>query len=122
MHRVSVLGEPSIIVSSHLTETIAEETLAAVNCSAYVIVTDSTVKQLHLNNLYDAFIKKLAQNQRLLSFAISPGEIHKTRQTKEIIEDFMLENKCTRDTCLIAFGGGVIGDLVGFTAATFMRG
>ena len=53
---------------------------------------------------------------------IPPGEGSKTRATKADIEDWMLQEKCGRDTCLLAFGGGVIGDLVGFVAATYMRG
>ena len=48
--------------------------------------------------------------------------MHKNRKTKAAIEDFMLSQACTRDSCLIALGGGVIGDMVGFVAATFMRG
>ncbi|KAL0081619.1 3-dehydroquinate synthase-domain-containing protein [Phycomyces blakesleeanus] len=46
----------------------------------------------------------------------------KSRATKANIEDFLLKNSCTRDTCLVAVGGGVVGDLVGYVAATFMRG
>ena len=34
----------------------------------------------------------------------------------------MLQHLCNRDTCMIALGGGVVGDLVGFVAATYMRG
>ena len=37
-------------------------------------------------------------------------------------QDYMLSNKCTRDSAMLALGGGVVGDLVGFTAATYMRG
>ena len=61
-------------------------------------------------------------NIKLLDYVIPPGEVHKTRKTKAEIEDFMLSQACTRDTCLIALGGGVIGDMVGYVAATFMRG
>ncbi|KAI8877219.1 hypothetical protein K501DRAFT_326645 [Backusella circina FSU 941] len=50
------------------------------------------------------------------------GEKSKSRNTKESIEDYLLDEACTRDTCLIALGGGVIGDLVGYVASTFMRG
>lgn len=41
---------------------------------------------------------------------------------KAELEDFMLEHRCTRDTVVLALGGGVVGDLVGFVSANFMRG
>merc|ERR1711879_84346 len=50
------------------------------------------------------------------------GEMHKTRETKAKIEDFMLEKRCLRDTVVLALGGGVVGDVSGFTAATYCRG
>lgn len=55
---------------------------------------------------------------RFLEYIIPPGERSKSREGKAQIEDFMLENSCTRDTVVLALGGGVIGDLVGFVAAT----
>lgn len=59
---------------------------------------------------------------RVLEFQIEPGEKSKSREVKSAIEDFMLEHRCTRDTVVIALGGGVVGDLSGFLAATYMRG
>src|SRR5690606_15778042 len=50
------------------------------------------------------------------------GEAHKTRATWGSLSDRMLELGMGRDSCVIALGGGVTGDLAGFTAATFMRG
>lgn len=52
------------------------------------------------------------------------GESHKTRATKEAIEDWLLSapRLCNRDTCVIALGGGVVGDMAGFVAATLVRG
>ena len=55
---------------------------------------------------------------RFLYHVVPPGETTKSRQGKADIEDFLLLNKCTRDTVILALGGGVIGDLVGFVAAT----
>ena len=55
---------------------------------------------------------------RILPYVIAPGEMSKSREGKAEIEDFLLLNKCTRDTVILALGGGVIGDLVGFVAAT----
>ena len=60
--------------------------------------------------------------QLVLTYQIPSGEGSKCRAVKDEIEDFMLAHRCNRDTCMIALGGGVVGDLVGFVAATFMRG
>ena len=60
--------------------------------------------------------------KRALFYAVPPGEASKDRAVKERIEDWMLSQLCNRDTCVLALGGGVVGDLAGFVAATFMRG
>lgn len=79
--------------------------------------TDENVRDLHLQPLLDALHKALrntaAPQARVIYKVIPAGESSKTRQTKEAIEDWMLAERCTRDTCMIALGGGVIGDLVG---------
>jgi hypothetical protein len=49
----------------------------------------------------------------LLVRAVAPGESAKCRETKAELEDWLLDNACNRDTCVIALGGGVVGDLVG---------
>lgn len=49
-------------------------------------------------------------------------ESHKTRETKQQLEDDLLQLQCGRDTCLLALGGGLVSDLVGFVAATYCRG
>jgi 3-dehydroquinate synthase len=59
---------------------------------------------------------------RLLVLDFKPGEKNKTRQTKEKLEDAMLEGGLTRETCVVALGGGISLDLAGLVAATFMRG
>lgn len=58
----------------------------------------------------------------LLSQTIPQGERSKSRLVKSEVEDWMLERRCGRDTCLVCVGGGVVGDLGGFIAASFMRG
>jgi pentafunctional AROM polypeptide len=47
------------------------------------------------------------------------GEESKSRAVKAEVEDWMLSEGCNRDTVMIALGGGVIGDLCGFIAATY---
>jgi 3-dehydroquinate synthase len=56
------------------------------------------------------------------TLVIPPGEASKTRDQWERLSDELLERRFGRDSALIALGGGVTGDLVGFVAATYMRG
>lgn len=85
----------------------------------FAVVTDSIVKDLYavriLNKLEDA-------GYRADLFVFEAGEKQKTRRTKELIEDAMLEKGYRRDCCIIAVGGGVVTDLAGFVAGTFGRG
>jgi len=57
-----------------------------------------------------------------LTTLIPDGEQYKSLEWFEKISAFLLQNNCGRDTCLIALGGGVIGDLTGFVAACYQRG
>ncbi|NBX85407.1 MAG: 3-dehydroquinate synthase [Gammaproteobacteria bacterium] len=79
--------------------------------------------------IMDSEVSALYQEKIRLSFESSPliltfpaGERHKTRETKQMLEDAMLAAGYRRDTQLIAVGGGVACDLVGFLASTFCRG
>lgn len=87
--------------------------------NAYTIITDSNVGK--------AYGKKLLrdlQSQNIHAHLISfpAGEKSKSRKTKEKIENEMLNLAFGRDSCIIALGGGVVGDAAGFAAATYMRG
>jgi len=83
----------------------------------YVIVTDDTVAGHYGARVVDSFT-----GAQPLLLRIPPGESHKTRLTWASLTDEMLDAGCGRDTTVIALGGGVVGDLAGFVAATFMRG
>lgn len=82
-----------------------------------IIITNDTVAPLYLQGLLDS----LAELDPL-SFVIPDGEQYKSLEWFEKISAFLLQNNCGRDTCLIALGGGVIGDLTGFVAACYQRG
>jgi pentafunctional AROM polypeptide len=124
--KVSILGRESIHCGLHLIPYIARTVLTTLPASVYVLVTDTNVAQFYLSAFEKAFnaeINKLSSvKPRFLSRVILPGETTKSREGKADIEDFLLLERCTRDTVILALGGGVIGDLVGFVAATFMRG
>ncbi len=87
--------------------------------SALVIITDDTVKELYAISL-QRFLNDAGHKTLLLSFPA--GEISKNGQTKSRLEEEMLVEACDRDSLILAVGGGVVGDLAGFIAATYMRG
>ena len=89
------------------------------NIKKFVVVTDSIVKDLYADDIYN----RLVENGYVADIIAFPaGEKSKTRQTKEYIEDTMLEKGYRRDCCIIAVGGGVVTDVAGFVAGTFGRG
>jgi len=85
-----------------------------------VIVTDDNVNQLYKNFINS--LTKLTCIKFIKTISIPPGEISKSREMKAYIEDEMFKAYCSRDTLIIAIGGGVVLDLAGFVAATFCRG
>ncbi len=85
----------------------------------FAVVTDSEVRELYAEPIADR-LRTAGYEANIFSFAA--GEKSKTRQTKEQIEDAMLEKEYRRDCCIIAIGGGVVTDLAGFVAGTYGRG
>jgi len=83
------------------------------------IVSNTAVAPLYLDKLQTA-LDKLG----ILSFPVilPDGEAHKNWETLNLIFDALLKNHCERNTALLALGGGVVGDLTGFAAATYLRG
>ncbi|QSL66518.1 hypothetical protein MERGE_000898 [Pneumocystis wakefieldiae] len=123
--KLSIFGKDSIHIGLDLWPHIINELFTYIFSPTYVIITDSNIETLYIPNFKAYFISIVKQrsiNSRLLFFTIPPGEKSKSRKTKELIEDWLLSEKCTRDTVIIAIGGGVIGDLVGYVSSTFMRG
>ncbi|KAF8956599.1 Shikimate dehydrogenase [Flammula alnicola] len=123
--KVSILGKESIHCGLHLIPYIARTVLTTLPSSTYILITDTNVANFHLQAFekeFNAVLEQSASKSRFLSLVVAPGETSKSREGKANIEDFLLLNKCTRDSVVLALGGGVIGDLVGFVAATFMRG
>ena len=84
-----------------------------------VIVTDT-----NLMDSYGIALQQLFQAKGVaVELLVFPaGEMYKTRATKQYLEDAMQRKQCGRDTCLLALGGGLVTDLVGFLAATYCRG
>lgn len=107
-----------VFSGSHLFDEVVSY-LKKQNKSKYVIITDSIVKRFHGDIL---LAKMLRQNLHTFLISFKAGEANKTRETKANIEDKMFKEKCGRDSYVIALGGGVVGDMAGFVAGTYMRG
>lgn len=128
--RISILGKEDIIIDHGVFhDFVASDLLTNLKSSTYVLITDTNIFPLYVPSFETVFASAAAANAsndspapRLLTYAIPPGENSKGRETKAEIEDWMLSHRCTRDTVVIALGGGVIGDMIGYVAATFMRG
>ena len=119
--KVAILGSESIHVGFHLIPYIFHTILASLPSSTYAFVTDTNLSRIYLHDIRKAFEKAaedVGSNARFMVYEVAPGERAKSRKAKEGIEDWLLDNKCTRDTVMVAFGGGVVGDLTGFVAAT----
>ncbi len=83
------------------------------------VVTNSTIAPLYLGKLVET-LETLGV--KCIKIILPDGEAHKSWETLNKIYDTLLTNRCERSTPLIALGGGVIGDLTGFAAATYQRG
>ncbi len=83
----------------------------------YALITDSNVGPLYAKAIVSQF-----DSSSIDILSIPAGESNKTRETWGRLTDEMLAKGYGRDTAVIALGGGVVGDLAGFVAATFMRG
>ncbi len=83
------------------------------------IITDDHVNALYLNQVAD-LVQTITEE--VSHIVIPHGENNKNLDTIKIIYEGMLEHKLDRDSLLIALGGGVTGDMVGFASATYMRG
>ncbi|KAL4751010.1 Shikimate dehydrogenase [Aspergillus terricola var. indicus] len=126
--KISILGRESIIADFGLWRNyVAKDLISDCSSTTYVLVTDTNIGSIYTPSFQEAFQNAAAAitpSPRLLIYNAPPGEVSKSRQTKADIEDWMLGQNppCGRDTVVIALGGGVIGDLTGFVASTYMRG
>ncbi|HJU90529.1 MAG TPA: 3-dehydroquinate synthase [Gemmatimonadaceae bacterium] len=104
-------------VEPGLLDDVADAITSAAPAHRYVVITDDNV-----GPIYSERVIRALGATRVLELRVPAGEASKTREQWSVLTDQMLEAGCGRDTTVIALGGGVIGDLAGFVAATFMRG
>ena len=110
--KVNTQNEYKIVVADdygRLAETVKEDKIC--------IVSDKKVALLYLKTVSKALLGK-----QIFSFAVDEGEKSKSFESYKNLLTFLAENDFSRGDALIALGGGVVGDLTGFVASTYMRG
>ena len=83
------------------------------------VVTDSNVAPLYLEAVKNALKEKF---DKVYEFVIPAGEQNKTLDNIKKLYEYLILNRFDRKDCLVALGGGVIGDMTGYAAATYIRG
>src|SRR6266498_4176801 len=109
---LSAMGEYDVVIDSlaRLTKSLYQN---------FVIVTDENVAKFHLENVKSVFRDSSCEPKSVI---IPAGETHKNLETINYLWKSFLENGLDRKSTVIALGGGVIGDMTGFAASTYMRG
>lgn len=90
----------------------------AISGKQVMIVTNTTVAERYLDDM----VAMLSADYQVDTCVLPDGEQYKTLATYEMIMSSLLEAKHNRTTTIIALGGGVVGDMAGFAAATYQRG
>jgi 3-dehydroquinate synthase len=83
------------------------------------IVTNPTVAQLYLDAVHEALTDA---GFEMIPILIPEGEEHKNLKTLASVYDRLVTERLERNSCVMALGGGVVGDVAGFAAATYLRG
>lgn len=106
-------------IGSGLLETLGTEVFSVCKPAKAAIISDSNVYPL-----YGEIVKTSleAAGINTVFYVFPAGEQRKNGNTYLEILNFLAENRLTRSDCIIALGGGVVGDMAGFAAATYLRG
>ena len=116
---VSASKTYQVKIGSGLLAHLGEELTAVSKAAKVAIVSDSTVWPIY-GKAAESSLQKAGFET--VSFVFPAGESSKNGTVYLSLLNFLAENQLTRSDCLIALGGGVVGDLTGFAAATYLRG
>lgn len=108
-----------VTIGRGLLATVGRTAAACFRGRTAAIVSDTNVAPLYLEAVADSL---KGEGFRVCSFVFPAGEEHKNGSTYLNLLEFLAQEHITRADGLIALGGGVVGDLTGFAAATFLRG
>jgi 3-dehydroquinate synthase len=106
-----------IVIAPGALDQIGDLAAAGVGAHRTVIITDANVGPLYAQRAAGSL-----SSADPIVLTIPAGEVHKTRDTWARLTDELLGHALGRDTLIVALGGGVVGDIAGFVAATYLRG
>ncbi len=93
---------------------------SAISAKQILLISNETVAPLYMQRVCNALSHN--SDKRVEVLTLKDGEQYKTLDTISLIYDRLMELRYDRSCCLVALGGGVIGDMTGFAAATYQRG
>ncbi|MBF0455898.1 MAG: 3-dehydroquinate synthase [Magnetococcales bacterium] len=108
-----------IIIGPNLLESLGEQLAPLLSGRQIAVVSNETVAPLYLSRVVSALEKS---GFRVVPVILPDGEQYKNWQSLETIFDTLIENRFERSSTLLALGGGVVGDMSGFAAASLLRG
>lgn len=108
-----------VTIGRGLLAQVGKEAARLLKGRSAAVVTDSNVAPLYLDRVKDALE---GEGFRVCTFVFPAGEASKNGATYLNLLEFLAREQITRTDSLVALGGGVVGDLTGFAAATFLRG
>ena len=117
---VSGVKKPyDIIIGNDILSVLPDKIKELSKAKTVVVITDDNVDKLYSQRVSELL---LGAGLNVLKFVFPHGEKHKTMGTICDILEFMAENNVTRSDLIVALGGGIVGDVSGFAAASYLRG
>ena len=116
---VNASGQYDVVIGSNLLAKTGEYIKKVSNCKKAAVISDNNVWPIYGNTVISSLESAGIETSE---FVFPAGENSKNAETYLNILNFLAENAITRSDVIIALGGGVVGDITGFAAATFLRG
>ena len=117
--RVKASSEYDVIIGHDLIKRAGDLIEGVIKPCKIAVITDDVVSALYFETLKNSLTQK---GFVVIKYAFAHGEESKNLQTYGEILNFLAENQLTRTDAVVALGGGVVGDISGFVASTYLRG
>lgn len=114
-----ITNKYDILIEKGILKNVGNEIKEIYKGIKIAIITDENVYSLHGDNLNESLVQYGFQTNFIV---IKPGEKSKSLEILNSVYSNLIKYKITRGDMIIAFGGGVVGDLAGFAASTYLRG